>query len=208
MKISEIYDILCELYGIGERLDIERFVCSSPWGSADAVVGHAHPGREALFLRQRGETLELALFVEPSILAAIEEGDGLDHVDEFACAAEGVSHFLYVVERTRRGGRVSCLELELQAEVDKFLLLQLSAAARAPGLSSELFERQFVRYAFDANLGAEERERYATASYFAAKYCARLRRSFFHPLRRCSLIAEARSFFRRDLAAKLALVIP
>lgn len=208
MKIQDLYRTLCSLYGIDDAVDIEHFLVLAVPSCHDVVLGDGRLGREALFIRQDGDDLELGLFIDPSIVVALDAGDPLACIDEVACAAEGASHFLYVIECAKRGRSISPLELELQGEVDKFLILQFLAADGSPHRTEELFARQFEHHAFDARLSAEERERYETASHFAAKYCHTLRKSCFAPLRLRELIPQARDFFRRDLRAKLARLIP
>jgi hypothetical protein len=70
---------------------------------------------------------------------------------------------------------VSLLELELQAEIDKFAVAALHLARaggrdRLPGLIRRLFEE--VTYL--PHLGAEELERYRTANRLARDYCRSL----------------------------------
>lgn len=208
MTIQEIYQSLCRLYAVDGAVDIRNYLLPAFPADVGVCAGHSELSREALLIRQSGEELELGLFIAPAILAALEGGEPLRHADELSCAIEGASHFLYVTDRAGRGRRVSMLELELQGEVDKFLLLQLIAAADAPHRSRDLFAQQFERHAFDARLSPERRERYATASHFAAKYCAALRERCFNPLRMSDLLPQVRDFFGRDLSAKLERLIP
>jgi len=207
MRLEEIYKALCDIYGIEERLDIERFVVLVRASSDAHEVGSRVPSRESLLVRQSEGALELGLYIAPEIVAALED-DPLEHLDEFACAVEGASHFLYLTDRADKGVAVSQLELELQAEVDKFILIHLLAAGRCRAVPFELFSRQFEGYALDPSLGQSERERYEAASRFAAKYCARLRRLFFNPLKPAELAASARAFFNLGLREKVALITP
>ncbi len=69
---------------------------------------------------------------------------------------EGVSHFLYLAERARRELPTTQLELELQAEVDKYVLFAHGAdaprpfhPARAARMRARLFDR--VAYLHPAN---------------------------------------------------------
>lgn len=208
MKIADIYRFFCQLYRISDPVDIEHFLLLEDDSPSDIHIGNAAFGREALLIRQSEEGLEMGLFIDPAIIAALECSDALDHLDAFSCAIEGVSHFVYVADRIHRDRRVTKLELELQAEVDKFLRLQLEVARHAPHRCADLFARQFERHAFDTALSSEDLECYATAHHFAAKYCAHLQSSYFHPLRLQPLIDEARDFFHRDLPEKVSRLIP
>ncbi len=206
MKIGEIYRMICHLYGLDASLDIERFLVASPT-PAEYIIGNRLPEREALFIRDAPDGLELGLFIAPQILARLDSADPLDELDAFACAVEGVSHFAYVCDRAEREQRLSVLELELQGEIDKFLLIHLIAAERG-GSTHALFARQFESHAFDPQLSVDERECYQTASHFAAKFCAHLRERYFNPLRRDELIASARDFFARGLSEKIERLVP
>jgi len=73
------------------------------------------PSRESLVVRADDDAVELALYL-PSADAS---GAG----DAYVQLLEGVSHFVYVAERARIDLPATALELELQAEVDKFVLL-------------------------------------------------------------------------------------
>ena len=207
MTIAELYRMLCRLYRVEDAPEIEHYLLMAAPG-AGLLVGHADISREALLVRETPEALELGLFVDPAIVAALEGGGALDDLDAFSCAAEGASHFLYVADRAAKERRVSCLELELQGEVDKFLLIHLIAAGEGGAVAPEFFERQFEHHAFGAGLSPDEVDRYATASHFAAKYCSWLRTRCFNPLRRAELERQARDFFALDFAGKVARLLP
>ncbi len=92
-------------YGLEHGPNITDFVRT---GSASS--------REVLLLRHGADGLELALML-PS-------GAGSDSTDDvYLQVIEGVSHFVYIAERARVDLPATKLELELQAEVDKFVLL-------------------------------------------------------------------------------------
>ena len=96
--------------------------------------------RESLLLRESDGGLEMALVV-PSRAAN-------DH-DGWLQLAEGVSHFVYVANRARQELPSTQLELELQAEVDKFVLLVLE---RVPYDRGDAFEHELphARHALHA----------------------------------------------------------
>jgi hypothetical protein len=132
---------------------------------------------EALLLRENGEELHVALFLDESVLAQLgrtaTDPWTQDRLQGFCAATEGVSHFLYVAHRASQGGQVSQLELEAQGEIDKYLavLLQLWATGRR-NASRELRRRLFERSVLRPGLSGPERERYRLASALASA-CAR-----------------------------------
>ena len=138
--------------------------------SAPDVVRFVAPGdgetREHLLVRETDDALEIKLVLPP-----IAPEFGLN--DGFLQLLEGVSHFLYLVERARTGLPATQLELELQAEVDKFVLLAFSPSPLSlerRALHEQLYEH--VTYLHDAN--TELGERYRLANDLAARFTSRL----------------------------------
>jgi hypothetical protein len=132
----------------------------------------ARPGdgdmRETLILREREDGLEVALLLPELDDATLEPGPS----DAWLQLAEGVSHFVYVAERVRRGLPATLLELELQAEVDKFVLLTFAThPSHDPhALHESLYENVRFLHPPDSELGG----RYRMANDLAARFVARL----------------------------------
>jgi hypothetical protein len=191
------------LYRVETRLVIDAFVIDA------AQRGRMQPARaprEQLLLREMDGELGMALFVDAAAIANLERHDPASQLDErnfadFCLAVEGVSHFVYVALAAARQRPVSQLELELQAEVDKFVCCFLVG-----GVIADLRLRLYgdVRYADD--LDAEERERYRTANQEAARYAAALERRFMTRAETGGLLAEVRRFYRMDLPDKLGRI--
>ncbi len=117
-------------------------------------------------MRETDDALEIKLVLPP-----IAPEFGLN--DGFLQLLEGVSHFLYLVERARTGLPATQLELELQAEVDKFVLLALSPSPLSlerRALHEQLYEHVTYLHSPDSELG----ERYRLANDLAARFTARL----------------------------------
>lgn len=155
--------------------------------------------REALLVRQGEEDVEIALLLPRRLLAQDSAEDDAD-ADALLQAFEGVSHFVYVAERVRTGLPTTRLELELQAEVDKFVLLALDRdrvdAATRVELCAHLFER--VRFLHRA--GSEDGDRYRLANSLAARYVRRLSPPSSEPR---SLCPELRRFYRAGQTEKI-----
>ncbi len=188
------------LYRVETQLPIDQFVIDEP--SRDAL----HPARaprEQLLVRQADDAVELALYVDRSAIDNLERHDpatGLgDHnFGDFCLAVEGVSHFIYMSLAAASGRPISQLELELQAEVDKFACCALLLSQHA-----ELRARLYgdVRYASD--LDDEEASRYRTANAEARRYAGALERLFPGTPDTTGLLAELRDFYRMTLTHKL-----
>ncbi|MCA9635697.1 MAG: hypothetical protein KC420_06660 [Myxococcales bacterium] len=89
---------------------------------------------------------------------------------------EGLSHLLYLAEAARRERRISGLELETQAEVDKLALCLFDRRGHAPARYDALVDRLFYRFTLADDLTPELRDRYETANRLALAFARRLDR--------------------------------
>ena len=107
-----------------------------------------------------------------------------------------MSHFHYVVWNADSTREISLLELELQAEVDKYAsALSLLLAQREGRFPAELFHRLFEGVRFLPQLAEAERARYEEAHRYAARFCRRLEERFLRARRtRPALLAELRRY--------------
>ena len=137
-------------------------------------------------------------------IANLERNDparGLDAANfaDFCLAVEGVSHFVYVALCAAAERRVSALELELQAEVDKFACCVLLRSATARAICRR---RLFRDVSFADDLSRDERERYRTANRRPIATQAVSRPSWRRTAFRHA--DELRRFYRLALDDKLA----
>ncbi|HET7788633.1 MAG TPA: hypothetical protein VFL36_21845 [Myxococcales bacterium] len=173
LGLAQLQQLLQSVHGV-QAAPVREFLVDGAFRERHAPFASPH---EALLLRERGEELHVALFLDDGVLAQLARSSSepwsRERLSGFCAAAEGVSHFLYVTHRAGQGGQVSQLELEAQGELDKYLavLLQLWATGRraaSPALRRNLFERSVLR----PGLTPPERDRYRLASALAAA-CAR-----------------------------------
>jgi hypothetical protein len=157
---------------------------------------------ERLLLRQSDDNLDVTLYIDDRILANLSDSDpyrrlDADNLNEFLIALEGVSHFHYLIWNATNAKQITRLELELQAEVDKYvtasMLLDAQGSDAPPGaLHGSLFDS----VSFDPTLDAASGERYRTANHYAAKYCRDLNRRYPGQHREPSYLNELRRFYR------------
>src|SRR5690606_24327690 len=82
---------------------------------------------EVLVVEEQGD-LALAVYLAPRVLEALrhaarDPGAAFGSLlPTMSLAIEGVSHFVYLASRAEARRQVSLLELEIQAEIDKFAL--------------------------------------------------------------------------------------
>jgi hypothetical protein len=194
-----------------EAPQVEGFLVGSETARA---AGRLPRAPEELLVVEEEDGLSLGLYLHPRVMAAAAGADPHDPrprltargaLGGVACAAEGISHFVYVATRAAAGRSVSLLELEVQAEVDKFALLLLHLWRRglrrmSPALRRRLFER--VRY--HRWLGVEERARYREANRLGGGYARWLEGRFVEDADIDGLLRELRSTYRRAGREKLS----
>lgn len=144
------------------------------------------------------DTLEIALFFDPVLIENLRTNDPLEKLDaanisDFCTLVEGVSHFVYYLHKASLEHEITELELELQAEIDKFVLLSFSIESTNPE-RHRILELLFEDYCLHKNLKPEQEERYRTATKLASKYCYGLLKDFKQTGPE-EVLQEVRSFY-------------
>lgn len=128
------------------------------------------------------------------------------NLDSFCVVVEAVSHFLLVVNRARKDQPATELELELQAEVDKYVAA-LMLANRCPSLSTEALRQQlYDNFRLCDDLSDEEQQRYRVANTLARRYARGLERRFVRRGRLPAMLGELRRFYRMTYGDKQRLI--
>lgn len=96
------------------------------------------------------------------------------------------------------------MEMELQAEVDKYVMISSWLNSQEAGnMNTDLHALLFDRVTYHDSLEDHELERYQTANYYAAKYCHRLRKLYSGKKGENIFINELRKFYRMSQHMKL-----
>ncbi|MEM7254915.1 MAG: hypothetical protein AAF493_26195 [Pseudomonadota bacterium] len=196
MQLRQLQTHLERTYEVSIPHDVDDFIVSQ-----SMTGGPGHEVEQLIIVEGPNDTLDVGLYIEHSIVDSLSDDDPALYLHDgnlanFCVALEGVSHFLYLIWRAAHERTVSLLELELQAEVDKFVLAAaLFAHQRRGQIPSNLTERLFNEITFDPALDDETRNRYQSANHYAKKYCQWLSDRF---LRRpaSGLTTELRRFYR------------
>jgi hypothetical protein len=202
MLLRRMQSLLAGLYDAPVEHDAEDFLVSDP-KRLRHTVGEPASDEQVFVVEQEGE-VRIGLFIDQRVLDRLQRRDPLEALDEdnlndFCTALEGVSHFHYLIWSCARGRSVSLLELELQAEVDKYATaLALLTQQRAGAFPGDLHARMFSSVSFLPELDEISRRRYEEANRHAARYCRSLDQRYLHPRRRQpeKWLAELRRFFR------------
>lgn len=212
MLLRELQRLIAGLYDAPAEHDVYDFLITDA-AHAAALQGSstAPPTDEQLLVAEDAEGIEVSLYLDRAVIERLDLRCPLrllseDNLADYCTALEGVSHFHYLTWSAGRERRVSLLELELQAEVDKYAsALRLMLEQRDGRFPSELFEHLFDRAQFAPHLSASELSRYEEAHRFAARFCLRLEERFLRrrQARPDGLLAELRAFYRLGRHAKL-----
>lgn len=175
--VRQIDRALKSLYALDLRFHAERFLIPDAGSRKEtARAGHAaHQG--ALLVRETGEGADIGIYLSPAVREGLKGIDfsrardwSHERTSAFAVAAEEISHFHYLLFHAMAGRAVSQLELEVQAEIDKFLLLyfaRLGGGSPSAEIFDETFRQLFEEFRLNESLGDETRERYEAASRLA-----------------------------------------
>ena len=209
MTLPFLQSELEAIYGIRAPARVEEFLVDRARARGQ---GEDPRAPEVLLVRESDGGLELGLFLDDEVVQAARLTDPDDprpllavsaRLGQLACVAEGVSHFVYLAVRAAADRPVSLLELEVQAEVDKFALLLLHLWRRglrrfSPVLRSRLYER--VR--FHAHLDADELERYRLANHLGGGYARWLEDRYVDGADVEGLVRELRASYRLGAGEK------
>lgn len=165
-------------------------------------------GTERVIVSEEDGSLDLAVYLDEQIVSRLRDDNPLNNLNDgnlaaFWTALEGVSHFVYLVWNALHRRQVTRLEMELQAEVDKFVTTALLVAAQQGGrVPPELHGWLFELWRLDETLGEEEADRYVRANRYAGRYCRRLSRQYLQNGAN-SMFPEIRRFYRFTQRRKL-----
>ena len=152
-------------------------------------------------MRESEDGLELQLRI-PRLGDASVDVDGAS-LDPLCQIIEGVSHFVYLADRASLEREATQLELELQAEVDKYVILASALQDFDVRTSRRLRERLYDDVSFVHDANTVEGERYRMANVCARRFTGRLERDYVTRARFRELQGELRRFFHMGQNEKL-----
>ena len=215
--LLRIQRALESLYDLEAVADVSEFLVTELWALPESARRATAPGQdEALLVAEEPDGVALSLYLSPAVLVQLERHDPERRLDATNVAAwwtalEGVSHFVCLLHHLRSGRGASLLELELQAEVDKYALsIELLARQDPDRCPRELHPLLFRRARIDPCLARSRQRLYATASEYAGRFCRHIEQAF-EPRRRslprsATLSAQLRRFYRLPAPTKLRLI--
>jgi|KBSSwiStaDraftv2_1062776.scaffolds.fasta_scaffold04602_7 hypothetical protein len=207
--LASLQSALTGIYDLPATPDVAQFLLTDR--ARLASIEAARDSDEQLIVAEHDDTLSLGLYIDAQVLERLERRDPYAALTQYNLAdyltvAEGVSHFVYVAWNAGFDKPVTLLELELQAEVDKYVLcawlLREQGAGRFP---RELHRALFEHARVDPAAAAGRAGLYHTASVYAGRFCRRVAASMARGTRGATreLLTELRRFYRWGNARKL-----
>jgi hypothetical protein len=220
MLLTRLQQLIGGIYDVSVAHDVYDFLVTDRRQLPQAVRGGT--AEEELLVAQPADgsdELALSLYLDPALLGRLAREDPLvrlhsGNLADCWTALEGVSHFLYLAWNAGHDKPVSVLELEMQAEVDKYVVSYWLLRQQFPGhFPAELRRLLFARTRVDPRVAATRAAMYREASRYAERFCRRLEqalaRSRAGPPQRSgdgAVLAELRRFYRLTHARKRALI--
>ncbi len=209
MVLRQLQSLLAGIYDVPLAHDVAQFLLTDR--SQLPAEFRASPTDEQLLVADDEAGLALGLFLEPAVLARLDAANPLDALNganlaDYWTALEGVSHFVYLAWNAGHDRPVSLLELELQAEVDKYVSsVQLLRAQDPRRFPVELHRVLFERTRVSPELAGERTGLYRRANQYAARFCRHLGELLEPASVRAQALAatELRRFYRLTSARKI-----
>lgn len=207
--LSQLQDHLTGIYRVDPGYDVNDFLITDPVVARLLAGSSLIPNSEESVLVQEDEDgLAMSVFLDGEVLERLSAGNPMqglraDQLGDLWTVLEGISHFNYIAWSARKNRRISLLELEMQAEIDKFVSsLFLALHQQDTELAENMHRRLFEEVSFNPDLTEDQLERYSTANNYAARFChglhARLAKNRYMELR------DLRMFYRLTQREKIS----
>lgn len=165
-------------------------------------------------MQEEKEDLSVGIYFHPSIQTSLSTCEALksaewtlQETNAFATAAEEISHFLYLIYHANEGRNISQFDLELQGEIDKFLLLFFHDARESKADAFEaLYETVFKNFRWHPLVTAEEQKRYEDANHYAKKFALVAKDFLCSQKKFPELLKLLRHYYRLSAAAKMGFL--
>jgi len=205
MQITDLQARLQARYDLYIPYSIEQFIScdraiAEELADAQARTGQERPtvDEEVVFIEQRDDSLEFTVYFDEQLLLAVNASNS--DLDGICTIVEGASHAVCLLWHAHNDRQIRPVELELQAEIDKFVMLVESDAS---GIDGQLLHRcLFANSKFIDDQGSALHDRYRTASKLASRYCHWLNHRFIKDEDHTALHNELARFYRLSGRAK------
>ena len=203
MLVQQLQAFLQERYDVSVPYAVSDFVSHDP-ALLRQLTGQSSFVSESLLVQQSPDNLDVTLYLDSNILDRANNlitgvDNSVHELDSLNAVVEGVSHALCLFWHAIHDRQIRPIDLELQAEIDKYLLLTRLLPNHHTALLEELFEH--VKY--HACEGSDLHQRYKTANDHASRYCRWLNATYMQEPDEAGLKSELARFYRLSGTDKL-----
>jgi hypothetical protein len=145
-----------------------------------------------------GSDATLGIYLGKRIFKKIQNKAKIFSFQDFCVMAEEISHFIYLIWSKSNGKKITLLDLEIQAEVDKFLL-----ASNFFRSQETVFQKMFETFMFRKNLLKDEKNRYIEASRLGKKLATNWKNK---KISLSEKIHWLRFFYRQNPSSRIAMI--
>ncbi len=220
--IRQIEQALHQLYHFELRVPAEFFLIDVMPNEGFAIAGSKWGGQDwqgALLVYNEEQSpdeepeISLGIYLSEGVRTHLETLEAKspddwshDEVAAFLTAAEEISHFHYFIHHSHGGRAVSLLEMEVQGELDKFLLLYFVKwnALQAESVFNHIYIQLFETYSLPLWLNPDQRVRYQEASKLSQRFIRKHRAALLEQGKIPTVFHELRRFYRWGAIEKLS----
>jgi hypothetical protein len=207
MVLGSLQAWLKDFYALELVYDVYDFLITDH-AVAEALDTSGRENDEKLLIAEANGAAEVSLYLQQDVVDRLARNDPTarlseDNLADFWTALEGISHFTYFAHRATQDRAVTLLEMELQAEVDKFVATTALLRDQGQRLPRRLHDWLFHHTRLVESLSSGEHERYTCANHYAARYCWSLWPRLAGDTSHERLRDELRYFYRLTRGAKL-----
>ena len=207
--LAELQNYLTRIYQVDPGCRITDFLVTDPTLAAVLGRGSIVPDtEESVLLAEHEDGVDLCLYLDRDLLQRLAGENPMrrlraHRLKDLWTVLEGISHFNYLAWSARRDRKVTLMELEMQAEVDKFVsTLLLALSQEGCDFAHLLHKWLFEQVRFNPGLDRTQRERYETANSYAGRFCHGLLRRLLR--NNDEGMGELRHFYRLSQPDKIS----
>ncbi len=210
--IRKIDLALKEIYNLDSSQTAEEFLIQELKEGLQVRSANYHG---ALLIKEDGD-LNVGIYLDEEIKSGLmgaekkEPGDwNIEELNAFAVATEEISHLNYLIYVAGCGRQVSQLELELQGEIDRFVVFYYAMKSQnidEEKLFQDLLERFFSLFRWKDGLAPLEKDRYAMAHSLARRFFHREAKHFSKHCKEETRLRFLRTFYRLNAPEKLSRI--
>jgi hypothetical protein len=210
--LHHLQRLLAGIYDTPRGADVRDFLFTQRSDLPGVRRGAAQD--EELIIVEEADAVTIGVYVDEAVLARLAVHSPLKclhggNLADLWTALEGVSHFAYLDFNLGHDRPVSHLELELQAEIDKYIVTFWLLREQHPRhFPRELHWLLFQRTRIAPQLDAAAQRLYRLANRHASRYCARLSRELSSDRRvtRAGALSALRRLYRETGPRKLRMI--